>query len=484
MRAQKRRAGTRLRNRTPVAARTLRSLDGSRPAEAQPIERQRPAATAAPKVVYVAMSADLIHPGHLNIIQTARELGEVTVGLLTDERSPATSGCRTCRTSSAGPSSTNIKGVVAGHPSGDARLRAESSAASSRLRGARRRLAHRRPAGDAERVIDALAEWGGQLVEPEYTEGISSTQLSTVQREIGTTPEIRLQRFRRLLEAKPLVRVLEAHNGLTGLIVEHATVDRDGCPREFDAMWLSSLTDSIGKGKPDIEYVDLTSRMSTVHDILEVTTKPIIFDGDTGGITEHFVFTVKTLERLGVSAVIIEDKVGLKKNSLFGHRRRADAGDPADSPTRSQLGKRGAGHRRLHDHRPDRVAGARQGHRRRARAGARPTSRRAPTASCLTARKRRRRALSSSADGYEDVDDRVPLAVVPTAPTAASPRRSSSTAGVRIVIYANHLLRQRLSEHDRDGTLDPRAGRAQEADECCMSIRKCSPSFQAASSRW
>jgi phosphoenolpyruvate phosphomutase len=137
-------------------------------------------------------------------------------------------------------------------------------------------------------------------------------------KEIGTTPEIRMERLGRLIESKPIVKVMEAHNGLTGLIVENIATEVDGRRKEFDAMWLSSLTDSTAKGKPDIEAVDVTSRLHGLNDILEVTTKPIIYDGDTGGIPEHFVFTVKTLERLGVSAIIIEDKTGLKKNSLFG----------------------------------------------------------------------------------------------------------------------------------------------------------------------
>jgi phosphoenolpyruvate phosphomutase len=169
-----------------------------------------------------------------------------------------------------------------------------------------------------QQVIDVLSEWGGSLVEIPYTKGISSTQLNQALKEVGTTPEIRLKQLRRLISAKKSVRVIEAHSGLSGLIAEHVNVVVDGQKREFDCMWASSLTDSTSKGKPDIEAVDITARMSNINDLLEVTTKPIIFDGDTGGKTEHFVFTVKTLERLGVSAIIIEDKIGLKKNSLFG----------------------------------------------------------------------------------------------------------------------------------------------------------------------
>jgi phosphoenolpyruvate phosphomutase len=167
-------------------------------------------------------------------------------------------------------------------------------------------------------VIDTLEEWGGKLVEVPYTEGISSTQLNNALKEIGVTPDLRVRRLRRLINAKKIVRIIEAHSGLTGLIVENTKVELNGEIREFDGMWASSLTDSTTKGKPDIEAVDITARSENINDLVEVTTKPIIFDGDTGGKVEHFVFTVRTLERLGVSAIIIEDKVGLKKNSLFG----------------------------------------------------------------------------------------------------------------------------------------------------------------------
>jgi phosphoenolpyruvate phosphomutase len=151
-----------------------------------------------------------------------------------------------------------------------------------------------------------------------YTKGISSPLLNTKLKEIGTTPEIRLKMLRRLIAAKPLIRICESHSGLTGLIIENTTVEVNGRRCEFDGMWSSSLTDSTSKGKPDIEAVDLTTRLHNINDMLECTTKPIIFDGDTGGKIEHFAFTVRTLERHGISAVIIEDKIGLKKNSLLG----------------------------------------------------------------------------------------------------------------------------------------------------------------------
>ena len=162
-------------------------------------------------------------------------------------------------------------------------------------------------------VINTLKKWNGKLVEIPYTKGISSTILNKRLKEIGTTPNVRLSMLKRLLAAKPLIRLNEAHNGLSGLITEKTKIIENGQQIEFDAMWSSSLTDSTAKGKPDIEAIDMTSRMNTVNEIFDVTTKPMIFDADTGGKTEHFQFAVRSLERLGVSAVVIEDKIGLKK---------------------------------------------------------------------------------------------------------------------------------------------------------------------------
>jgi phosphoenolpyruvate mutase len=270
------------------------------------------------KKVYVGMSADLIHPGHLNIINEARKYGEVIVGVLTDEAIASYKRLPFLDFEQRKVIVENIKGV--------------SRVVPQRTLDYVPNLREIRPDfvvhGDdwrtgvqketRQRVIDALAEWGGELIEPQYTPGISSTKLNQAVKEIGTTPGIRLRRLRRLLAAKELITILEAHNGLTGLIVENIHVKKRGANKEFDGIWLSSLTDSTAKGKPDIGFVDLTSRMNTLTDILEVTTKPIIYDGDSGGLTEHFEFMVRTLEREGVSAVIIEDKIGLKKNSLFG----------------------------------------------------------------------------------------------------------------------------------------------------------------------
>ena len=271
------------------------------------------------KTVYVGMSADLIHPGHLNIIKRAAELGEVTIGLLTDAAISSYKRVPYMTFEQRREVVENLKGVTRTVPQVTLdyvpnlkALRPDYVVHGDDWREGVQRETR-------QRVIDTLAEWGGQLVEVTYTEGISSTALQKALKEVGTTPDIRRGRLRRLLHVKPIVRFLDLHNALSGLIIENTVVEMpDGTKRDFDGMWGSSLTDSTAKGKPDIEAVDVSARMTTLNEVLEVTTKPIIYDGDTGGQAEHFVFTVRTLERLGVSAVIIEDKTGLKKNSLFG----------------------------------------------------------------------------------------------------------------------------------------------------------------------
>jgi len=270
------------------------------------------------KKIYVGMSADLIHPGHLNIIREAASLGELTIGLLTDAAIASYKRLPYLEYEQRRVVLENIKGVsrVVPQETLDYRPNLLKYKPDIVVHGDDWRDGVQKQT--RQQVIDTLAIWGGQLVEVPYTKGISSTQLNYALKEVGTTPDVRLKRLRRLINSKKIVRIIEAHNGLTGRIVESTQVNVNGEIREFDGMWASSLTDSTVKGKPDIEAVDITARMNNINDLVEVTTKPIIFDGDTGGKIEHFVFTVRTLERLGVSAVIIEDKIGLKKNSLFG----------------------------------------------------------------------------------------------------------------------------------------------------------------------
>lgn len=265
------------------------------------------------------MSADLVHPGHLNVLKKAQELGEVTVGLLTDEAIASYKRVPFMEFEQRQQVIENIKGVskVIPQTTLDYVPNLETLKPDYVVHGDDWKNGVQKQT--RQRVIDTLAQWGGELVEVPYTKGISSTQLNKALKEIGTTPELRLKSLRRMLKVKPLLRFLDIHNALSGLIIENTAIDTPGGKREFDGMWGSSLTDSTAKGKPDIEAVDVSARMTTLNEVLEVTTKPIIYDADTGGQTEHFKFTVKTLERLGVSAAIIEDKTGLKKNSLFGN---------------------------------------------------------------------------------------------------------------------------------------------------------------------
>lgn len=270
------------------------------------------------KKVYVGMAADLIHHGHLNIIKEAAALGEVTIGLLTDEAIASYKRLPHLTFEERRKVVEGLKGVdhVVAQSTLDYVPNLQELKPDYVVHGDDWKTGVQ--SKTRQRVIDALAEWGGELVEVPYTEGVSSTVLHNRMREVGTTPQRRMARLRRLMATKPITRVLEAHNGLTALLVENTSVTKDNMKQEFDAMWISSLTDSVSKGKPDIEFVDLTSRLSTINQVLDVTTKPIIVDGDTGGITEHFVMTVRMLERFGISAVVIEDKKGLKRNSLFG----------------------------------------------------------------------------------------------------------------------------------------------------------------------
>jgi len=271
------------------------------------------------KQVYVAMSADLIHPGHINILKEAAKLGDVTVGLLTDKAIASYKRIPFMSFEQRKNVMENIKDVT--------------KVITQETLDYRPNLKNIKPDfvvhGDdwkegiqiktRQQVIETIANWGGELIEIPYSYGISSTQLNNSMAVIGTTVDVRRARLRRLINAKPILRILEAHNPLSALIAENTVVKRNEKNVSFDGIWSSSLTDSTAKGKPDIEAVDITSRINSVNDIFEVTSKPMLFDADTGGRAEHFEFTVRSLERSGVSAVIIEDKIGLKKNSLFGN---------------------------------------------------------------------------------------------------------------------------------------------------------------------
>ena len=270
------------------------------------------------KIVYLGMIADIMHPGLINIISEGAKYGDVMIGLFTDKAIATHKRLPYLTYEQRKNVVEHIQGVAQVVPQDD------WSYVPNLKKYKPDYIIH----GDdwvegpdkyiREEVFKVMKEQGGEVIEIPYTKGISSSGLAEEFAKLGTTPEARMKSLRRLITAKPIVRILESHSGLTGLIIENTKVEQDGCVREFDGMWASSLTDSTSKGKPDIEAVDLTTRLHDLNDTLEVTTKPVIFDGDTGGKVEHFPFTVRTLERMGISAVIIEDKVGLKQNSLFG----------------------------------------------------------------------------------------------------------------------------------------------------------------------
>ena len=319
-------------------------------------------------------------------------------------------------------------------------------------------------------VINVLKEWGGKLVEIPYTSNISSTKLNLALKEIGTTPDIRMKRLSRLINSKAIVKCIETHNGLTGLIAENVKITQDGKNETFDAIWVSSLTESTARGKPDIEYGGITSRLNTLNDILSVTTKPIIVDGDTGGIVDHFTFSVKTLERLGVSAIIIEDKIGPKRNSLFGAEvvQKQDAIDhfclKIKAGKRAQVTEEFMIIARIESL--------------------------ILKAGLNDALKRARAYIAAGADGimihsnensfdevfkfcqeYKKFRTKMPLVVVPT--TFCDVYEDELIkAGVNIVIYANHLIRAAYPSMVKAAETILQNRRAKECDNICMPIKK------------
>ena len=407
--------------------------------------------------VYMAMSADIVHQGHLNVINQARNLGDVIVGLHTDDvirgywRNPI------MKYDERKEVIENIKGVIEVIPqdtldqvSNILKVRPEYVVHGDDWKeGQQKEL--------RENVINALNTYGGKLIEVPYTKGVSISKLDQDLMEIGITPQMRMKSLKELIYSKKPVRILEAHNGLTGLIVEKTKVEKDGKVREFDGMWISSLCDSTAKGKPDIELVDLTSRLNTINDILEVTTKPIIVDGDTGGQIEHFVYTVKTLERLGVSAIIIEDKTGLKKNSLFGTDVKQ---------TQDTIG-----------HFCEKIRAGREA---RVTSDFMIISRIESLIAKAGMDDAIKRAEAYIEDGteiiefcekYAKLERRVPLIVVPTSYNFMKEEQLVEL-GVSVIIYANHLIRSAYPAMVNTAKSILENERSKEASENCMPIKE------------
>ena len=271
------------------------------------------------KKVYVSLIADVLHSGHIKILNEANKYGEVIVGLLTDKACGELNDVPYLNYEQRKIVVENLKMIKEVIPQKSASYKENLLKLKPKyvVHGDDWKYNYKRKY--REEVIELLKEWGGELIEIPYSKEISEAKLKNEQTRIGITTGLRLSRLRQLIYAKPIVKIMEVHNAISALIVENKIVEKDNEILSFDGFWSSSLTDSTSKGKPDIEAVDLTARLNTINEIFEVTTKPLIFDADTGGKIEHFIFSIKSLERTGVSAVIIEDKTGLKKNSLFGN---------------------------------------------------------------------------------------------------------------------------------------------------------------------
>ena len=419
-------------------------------------------------VVYVGMSADLIHPGHINLLERAAEHGEVVVGLLTDRAIASYKRLPHMTYEQRRTVVENLRMVsrVVPQDTLDYVPNLEEIRPDFVVHGDDWRTGVQRET--RRRVVEALGQWGGELIEVPYTEGISSSLLNAAVKQVGTTPNVRLARLRRMLDAKDLVRILEVHNGLTGLIVESMSAERDGGQVEFDGMWGSSLTDSTARGKPDIEAVDISSRLQTISEIFETTTKPLIFDGDTGGKPEHFVFTVRSLERLGVSAVIIEDKEGLKRNSLFGTEVAQTQSSIEDFSARIAIGKQAQITEdfmivaRLEslilDKGMDDCVKRAQAY---VEAGA--------DAIMIHSRRPEPDEVFEFCRIAQDFDRKVPIVAVPSSYNVVTEEQLIEH-GINVVIYANHMLRASYPAMRKVADTILRHGRSLEADEMMAPI--------------
>jgi len=421
------------------------------------------------KTVYVGMSADIIHPGHLKIIKKAASLGKVVVGVLSDE------AIASYKRVPYLPLDTRLE-IISALKDVDQVIIQKTLDYSDNLRLLRPDFVvhgddwkEGLQAATRQNVLSILAEWDGKLIEVPYTDGISSTAIQAAIKSAGITADSRKSSLRRLLQVKPLLRFLDIHNALSALIIEHTTVERDdGFSAEFDGMWASSLTDSTAKGKPDIEAVDHSSRMNTLHEVLEVTTKPIIFDGDTGGKPEHFAFNLRTLERLGISAVIIEDKTGLKKNSLFGNDVLQQQESIEDFSHKISVGKAAQATDEfmviarlesliLQKGVDDAIERANA----YIAAGA--------DGIMIHSRSSTPDEIFEFIDRYNKFSNRKPLVVVPSTFNSVT-EAELIERGVNIVIYANHLLRSAFPAMQMTARSILKHERSLECDEALMSI--------------
>ncbi|MBR2823454.1 MAG: phosphoenolpyruvate mutase [Clostridia bacterium] len=416
--------------------------------------------------VYMCFSADVLHSGHMAIIRKAARLGKLTVGVLSDEAVASYKRFPILPAEERRALFSSIRGV--------------ERVVEQKTLSYRETLLELRPDivvhGDNWRqgfqkelraeVIRTLESYGGRLVEFPYTDDPRLKALEDASRRELSLPDNRRARLRKLLDMKGLVTVMEAHDGLTGLIVENTAIHEQGKTCQFDAMWISSLCDSTAKGKPDIELVDMTSRFRTVDDITEVTTKPIIFDGDTGGMTEHFVYTVRSLEKMGVSAVIIEDKTGLKKNSLFGTEVKQTQDSIEAFSAKIAAGKKA-------QKSPDFMIIARieslilERGMEDALTRAFAFVEAGADGIMIHSRKKDPAEIFEFVEKFRARDGRTPLVVVPTSFNSVT-EEEFKARGVNIVIYANQLMRSEVPAMRQTAETILRHHRALEADASLM----------------
>lgn len=423
------------------------------------------------KTVYTCFCTDIIHEGHLNIINKAKELGDkLVVGILCDSEM-----IRYNRF----PLKTLEERIdmVKAIPEVDEVIVQNTIMYDDVVKEIRPDFIVHGDNWDSpemqvirNNILSLLNEFGGRLVDIPYTNSENARKVDRQVREKLAMPEYRRGRLHKLLDLTPIVKTIEVHSGLTGLIAEKTVVSDGGHIDQFDAMWISSLCDSTEKGKPDIELVDMTSRFRTINDVMEVTTKPIIFDGDTGGLTEHFVYTVRSLERMGVSAVIIEDKTGLKRNSLFGTEVQQTQDSIENFCNKIRAGKQA----QLSD---DFMIIARieslilgQGQEdalKRARAYVEAGA----DGIMIHSRKKDPAEILAFCDAFRAEDPDTPIVVVPSSFNVIK-EEELAEHGVNIVIYANQLLRAAFPAMEKVAKSILVNHRAKEADDSLLSIKK------------
>ena len=422
------------------------------------------------RTVYMCFASDIIHGGHISIIKKAQKLGRLIIGVLSDEAVASYKRMPLVPASERKRLFENIAGVykVVDQNTLSYRENLEAFKPTIVVHGDDWVTGFQRPIRDEVTAI--LESFGGKLVEYPYSSDPKYAEIDARTRSDLAMPDIRRGRLKRMLDAKGLVTAMEAHDGLTGLIVENTKVYQNGGAHQFDAMWVSSLCDSTAKGKPDIELVDMTSRFRTIEDITEVTTKPIIFDGDTGGKTEHFVYTVRSLERLGVSMVIIEDKTGLKKNSLFGTEVVQTQDSIENFSAKIKAGKKAQRTRefmicaRIESLILER--GMEDALKRAfafVEAGA--------DAVMIHSRKKDPSEIKEFIEKFRASDQTTPIVLVPTSFNSVT-EEEWKELGANIIIYANQLMRAQVPAMRKAAELILENHRAQECDSMLMPFKE------------